>query len=103
MMTLLYLLIANAIAHVVSFNQLYKVNALDAVGVFVFILINVLLAGLLWQALSWAPWLILIFTLIGGTGLLASRFIPKKAQWIDYVILLLDTLIAGLSCLYLMR
>lgn len=96
-MTVLALLISNAIAHIISFIQLRKAKSPNAIGVLVFAFINGVLAVLLWQNVVWATWLIVAFTLIGSVGLLSTTLIPKKGKWIDYVILLLDISIIGLS------
>lgn len=96
-MTIIYLLIANAIAHIISFAQLRKAKSPNATGVFVFIFVNAILAGLLWLGMAWAPWLVVACAIIGGVGLLTTTLIPKKGTWIDFVILLLDMSIIGLA------
>lgn len=96
-MTVLALLIANAIAHIISFIQLRKAKSPNAIGVLVFAFINGVLAVLLWLGVTWSPWLILAFATIGAIGLLTTTIIPKKGTWIDYVILLLDMAIVGLT------
>lgn len=95
-MTLIYLLIANAVAHIVSFVKLNPVKAPNAMGVLVFVFINAGIAALLWQGFTWAKWLALAFPLIGGLGLLFTTILKKKGTWIDYIILVLDIFIVAL-------
>lgn len=87
---LIYLFIANAIAHVISFVKLYRIESPQAIGVLIFGFINIMISYLLWQQFSWAMWLALIFPLVGGTGLLLSTILKTKGTWIDYLILVLD-------------
>lgn len=98
-MLIITLLMANAIAHVISFVQLRKVQSPHATGVFIFIFVNALLAGLVWFNVNWAMYLVLIGAIIGCLGLLITTLLPKKGQWVDYVILLLDISIISLSAL----
>lgn len=97
-MTLIYLLIANAIAHIISYLRLQKSKAPNTTGVLVFVFINAIIALLLWQGFSLAKWVALIFPLIGGFGLLTTTILKGKGTWIDYVILILDIVIIILSC-----
>jgi len=83
-------LVANAIAHVISYLKLRKSKSPNAVGVLAFVFINAIIAVLLWQGVSWAIWLALAFPLIGGLALLFTTIIPGKGGWIDYLILLFD-------------
>jgi len=92
-MTIVYLLLANAIAHIISYVKLKQVKAPNTVGVLAFVFINALIAFLLWQGNNWAKWLVLIFPLIGGLGLLVTTILKNKGTWIDYIILILDALI----------
>lgn len=95
-MTIIYLLIANAIAHIISFVKLKKTNAPNAMGVLAFAFINAMIAFSLWQGFTWVKWLALAFPLIGGLGLLLTTILKKKGTWIDYIILTLDILIVTL-------
>lgn len=95
-MTLIYLLIANAVAHIVSFVKLNQVKAPNAMGVLAFVFINAGIAALLWQGFAWAKWLALAFPFIGGLGLLFTTILKKKGTWIDYIILVLDIFIVAL-------
>lgn len=95
-LTIIALFLANAIAHIISYNNLRKTKSPNANGVLVFVFINALLALLLWQKLSWAKWLALIFPAIGGLGLITTTISKGKGTWIDYVILILDIAIVGL-------
>lgn len=92
-MTLIYLLISNAIAHIISYTKLKQAKAPNAMGVLAFVFINAIIAILLWQGLNWAKWLALAFPLIGGFGLLITTILKKKGTWIDYIIFVLDILI----------
>ena len=89
------LLLANAVAHIISYLQLKKVNAPHATGVLAFVFINMTLALLLWQDLDWTKWLALAFPAIGGFGLLTTTIL-KSGTWVDYVILVLDIAIVAL-------
>jgi len=90
------LLVANAIAHVVSFKKLKDANDNSANGVAAFVVINLALAVILGLGFAWAKWPVLLFPLIGGLGLLLTTIIKGKGTWIDYVILILDIAIVGL-------
>jgi len=95
--TIIILLIANAIAHVISYRKLKAANDGGANGVAGFVGINLILALILWQGFPWAKWPVLIFPLIGGLGLLLTTIIKGKGTWIDYLILALDIAIVGLT------
>lgn len=95
-MTLIYLLIANAIAHIISFVKLNKIKAPNAMGVLLFVFINAIIAFLLWQGFAWVKWLALAFPLLGSLGLLFTTILKKKGTWIDYIILMLDIFIVSL-------
>lgn len=95
-MTIIYLLIANAIAHIISFVKLKKINAPNTMGVLLFVFINAAIAVLLLLGFAWAKWLALAFPLIGGLGLLLTTILKKKGTWIDYIILMLDIFIVTL-------
>lgn len=95
-MTLISLFLANALAHVVSYQRLTKAKAPNATGVLVFVFINAIIAALLWQGISWAKWPALIFPSVGGLALLLTTIIKGEGTWIDYFILLLDIAIIGI-------
>lgn len=100
-MTIIYLLISNAIAHIISFVKLNRRDAMysvstNAMGVLLFVFINAIIAFLLWQGFAWAKWLAFAFPLIGGLGLLFTTILKKKGTWIDYIILMLDIFIVSL-------
>jgi len=94
--TIISLFIANAAAHIISYQKLKQVKAPNAMGVLAFVFINALIAVFLWQSLEWAKWLALIFPTVGGLGLLMTTILKRKGTWIDYVILILDIAIVGL-------
>jgi len=94
--TIIALLLANAIAHIISFQKLRKVKAPNAMGVLAFAFINLIIALLLWQELGWAKWLALAFPAIGGLGLCTTTIFKGKGTWIDYIILILDIAVLGL-------
>ena len=94
--TIIALLVVNAAAHIISFQKLKKAKAPNSMGVLAFVFINALIALLLWQGLSWAKWLVLIFPAVGGLGLLITSILKGKGTWIDYLILVLDIAIVGL-------
>ena len=94
---LLGALLANALAHVYSYRQLSKEQSENALGVLVFAFVNASLAGLLWFQIEWAHWPTLILPLLGATGLSITTLIPGKGGVVDYIILLLDILIIGLT------
>ncbi|WP_044213108.1 hypothetical protein [Flammeovirga sp. OC4] len=94
------MLVANAIAHIISFQKLRKAKAPNSAGVMAFVFINAIIAILLLQNVDWAKWLALIFPSLGGFGLLITTIIKGKGTWIDYIILLLDSTIVGLSLNY---
>ena len=83
-------LIANLIAHTISFIQLNKVKDPNSKGVLVFVFVNAIIAFLLWQQFDWAKWLALIFPFLGGLALLIGTIAKGRAKWIDYVIIVLD-------------
>jgi len=93
-------LIANAIAHIISFQKLRKAEAPNSMGVLAFVFLNFIIAFLLWQGIAWAKWLALIFPATGGLGLLVTTILKSKGTWIDYVILVLDIVIVGLVLYY---
>jgi len=94
--TIIALYIANAIAHIISYQRLRKVKAPNARGVLAFVFINALIALLFWQGLNWAKWLAFIFPAVGGLALLFGTILKGKGTWIDYVILALDIVIVSL-------
>jgi len=98
--TIIALYIANAIAHIISYQRLRKVKAPNARGVLAFVFINVIIAILLWQGLGWSKWLALIFPIVGGLGLLITTILKGKGTWVDFVILVLDIAIIGLVLNY---
>ena len=93
---IIYALIANAAAHVISFIRLNQVKAPSRMGVLAFVFINAAIALLFWQNISWAKWPALVFPAIGGLGLLLSTIIRGKGTLIDYIIFLLDVVIVFL-------
>jgi len=97
---MLYLLIsafvANAIAHIISFQKLKKAKDANAAGVLAFVFINALIALLIGLGFSWAKWPAIAFPAIGGLALFFTTLIQGKGGWIDYVILALDILIISL-------
>lgn len=101
MTTIISLLLANAVAHIVSYLKLRKVKAPNATGVLAFVFINALIAILIWQGLAWAKWLALIFPAVGGLALLFTTILRGKGTWIDYVILILDIIIISLVLIHL--
>jgi len=96
-------LIANSIAHIISFIQLNKVQDPNSKGVLVFVFVNAIIALLLWQQFDWAKWLALIFPLLGGLALLIGLIAKGKAKWIDYVIIILDISVICLVILNLLN
>ena len=96
MKLLIGLFIANAVAHIISYQMLRQTKAPNASGVFAFVFINTIIAILLWLNLEWVKWLAIIFPSIGGLGLLTTTILKGKGTWIDYVILILDIAIVGL-------
>jgi len=100
MNTIIALLLVNAVAHIISFQKLKRTKAPNAMGVLVFVFINALIAILLWQGLSWAKWLALIFPAVGGLALFIGTILKGNGAWIDYVILTLDILILALILNY---
>jgi len=101
MFTIIGLLIANAIAHIISFVRLNKINSPDKNGVLAFVFINAIVAVLLWQGIDWAKYLALIFPLLGGLGLLFTNILKGKGTWIDYLILALDVALVVLIINYI--
>lgn len=99
-MTIIGLLIANAIAHIVSFVRLNNIKSPDRFGVMAFVFINAIVAALLWLGFDWAKWLALIFPALGGLGLFATSIVKGKGTWIDYVILILDILLVVFGIMY---
>ena len=95
-MLIITALIANSIAHIISYLQLNRAKAPNSMGVLAFVFINAIIAILIWQNHSWSKWLALIFPLIGGSGLLITTITKGTGKWIDYVILLLDIAIITL-------
>jgi hypothetical protein len=95
MTILIILFVINAVAHIISYRKLKATNAPNTLGVLGFIFINIVLALLFWQDVSWAKWLGLIFPAIGGLGLFFSTLIKGRGTWIDCFILILDILIIG--------
>ncbi|NME72666.1 hypothetical protein [Flammeovirga aprica] len=94
--TIIALFIANATAHIISFQKLKKVEAPNSTGVLAFVFINALIVLLLWQSFVWAKWPALLFPVLGGFGLFLTTIIKEKGTWIDYVIFLLDIIIISL-------
>ncbi|MEM7375164.1 MAG: hypothetical protein AAF587_41605 [Bacteroidota bacterium] len=90
-------LIANAIAHILSFQKLKQAEDSNATGVLAFVFINALIALFLGLDLSWAKWLAIAFPAIGGLALLITTIVKGKGGWIDYTILGLDMLIIFLT------
>jgi len=90
------LLVANAIAHIISFKKLRDANDNGANGVATFIGINLALSVIIGLGFAWAKWPVLIFPLIGGLGLLLTTVVKGKGSWIDYIILFLDVAIVGI-------
>ena len=89
-------LIANAVAHIISFRKLKQAEDSNATGVLAFVFINAIIAVLIWQEFAWAKWLALIFPVVGGTALLITTILRGKGTWIDYLILILDIVIIGM-------
>jgi len=98
--TIIILFIANALAHIISFQKLQKIKAPNAMGVLAFVFINAIIAVLLWQGIAWSKWLALVFPAIGGLGLLFTTILKGKGTWIDFIILFLDIGIIGLVLNY---
>lgn len=92
---IVWLFIANAIAHIISYQKLKKTKAPNTIGVLTFVTINLVMAFLLWKDVAWSKWLALIFPIIGGLGLLFTAILKGKGTWIDYVILILDILLVS--------
>jgi len=84
------LFLANAIAHLASYQKLKSAKDPNAIGVLVFMFINAVLAELVRRDLSWSYWPALLVPAIGGLGLLLTTIVKGKAGWIDYLILVLD-------------
>jgi len=95
MTIIISLLVANAIAHIISFLPLNKVKSPDRYGVLAFVFINAIIAILLWEGISWAKWLALVFPAVGGIGLFITTLAKGNGTWIDYIILVLDILLIG--------
>ena len=93
---IIVLFIANAIAHIISYQRLRQAKAPNAIGVLAFVFIYAIIAVLLWQDLNWSKWLAIIFSAVGSLGLLTTTILKGKGTWIDYVILALDIAIVGL-------
>jgi len=84
------LFVANAAAHIVSFQQLRKAGSENAIGVLAFAGINAALAIVTLADISWAYWPALAFPSIGGVALTATTIVPGKGKPIDLTILALD-------------
>lgn len=95
-------LIANTITHIVSYIQLSKVKAPNAMGVLAFVFINAIIALLIWQGFAWSKWLAVIFPLIGGTALFITSIAKGNGQWVDYVIFALDMAIVALALIIIL-
>jgi len=100
MIQIVIALLANTVAHVISYLKLRSIKAPNATGVLVFAIINAAIALLLWQGIDWAKWLALAFPIIGGLGLLTVTILKGKGTWIDYIILVLDIVIITLVLNY---
>jgi len=95
------LLIANSVAHIVSYGMLRKAKADNAGGVLAFVFINAAIAALLSFNIEWAKWLALAFPAIGGLGLFVTTIVKGKGTWIDYMILILDIVLVALIIKFL--
>ena len=91
--TLVILLVANAVVHLLSFNALNMSKDKNRWAVFAFAIINAVLVILIKAGFPWARYLALLFPLIGGIALLTQLSKSNSPRWMDYTILLLDALI----------
>ena len=96
MRLIIWMFIANALAHIISYQKLSKAKAPNKMGVLAFVFINILIAILLWQRFEWAKWVAIVFPIVGGLGLLFTTILKRKGIWIDYTIFVLDIVIVGL-------
>eukprot|EP00542_Grammatophora_oceanica_P000169 CAMPEP_0194071370 /NCGR_PEP_ID=MMETSP0009_2-20130614/88673_1 /TAXON_ID=210454 /ORGANISM="Grammatophora oceanica, Strain CCMP 410" /LENGTH=99 /DNA_ID=CAMNT_0038724689 /DNA_START=617 /DNA_END=913 /DNA_ORIENTATION=+ len=87
---IIWLSVANAVCHLVSYRQLSKAKGPGSTGVLAFVGINAGLAFATAKDVVWAQWPGITLPAIGGLGLFATKLVKGEGKAIDYTIFAID-------------
>ena len=100
---LLVLFIINGIAHIFLYSKLRRTNEPNSTSALPFVLIYPIFGILIWQGIDWVKWPASVIPVLGLLALLFTSIFKGKAQFIDYFIAILDTVIPILVLMYLFK